>query len=118
MLPDVNGQRCPQCGLIGFLSDVDCRRCGTALGSPAKAAKPGVQATSSHRIIKGVLKICAAVCGVLLIVYLSLLLTSDPLTFEQRQLVDRAIQTLDERGFSGNALLMRRLVCFRATDNW
>ena len=103
---------------MGFTSDVICRRCGTALCVPQEAAQAVVVPAGSRAIIKRVLKICAVVCGLLLVVYLSLLWTSSPLTFDQEQIVGRAIQTLDDHGFSGDAALIRQLVSFRSTDNW
>ncbi len=62
--------------------------------------------------------ICVVVTGLLLVAYLSLTLTSDSLSFEQRQIVSRAVRILDESGLTGDASLFRRLVTFRATDNW
>lgn len=72
----------------------------------------------SRRLLKGVAQILAVVCGLLLVAYFSLTLTSDPLTSEQRQIVNRAIDVLDHQGFGGDAFLLRRLVNFRVTDNW
>jgi len=63
-------------------------------------------------------QVFAVVVSLLLIAYFSLTLTSDPLTSDQRQIVHRAIDVLEQQGFSGDAFLLRRLVNFRATDNW
>lgn len=50
--------------------------------------------------------------------YVSLLETSEPLNYEQRQIVQRAIAVLEERGFGRDAFFLRRLAKYRATDNW
>lgn len=52
------------------------------------------------------------------IAYVSLLMTSDSLSFEQRQTVHRAVALLDQRGFKSEALLLDNLVSYRSTDNW
>jgi hypothetical protein len=65
----------------------------------------------------------AASCGIaallaLFAFYLSLVATSAPLEFNERVSVQRAIDVLDEKGFSREAFLLRHTVTFRATDNW
>ncbi len=55
---------------------------------------------------------------ILFIAYVSLLVTSDPLSFEQRQTVHRAVQFLDQRGFRSEAFLLDHLASYRSTDNW
>ncbi len=59
-----------------------------------------------------------ATCFLLFLCYISLLVTSDPVTFEQRQAVHRAIDILDEKGFGQEAFVLRRLASYRATDSW
>jgi hypothetical protein len=54
----------------------------------------------------------------ILIFYISLLITSDPVPFEQKQLVDNAIEVLNQRGFESETFVLRRLVNYRITDNW
>jgi hypothetical protein len=63
--------------------------------------------------------ICFAVCILVIFsFYLSLLGTSHSLEYEQKQIVRRAIDILETRGFSGEVFLLRRLTSFRASDNW
>ena len=113
--------KCAQCGLVNYSTNPTCRRCGFG-GATETAAEVEVESAAqtapSRRIIKGAAQIFAVVCGLLLIAYFSLTLTSNPLTSEQRQIVNRAIDVLDQQSFSGDAFLLRRLVNFRATDNW
>jgi hypothetical protein len=57
--------------------------------------------------------------GVLLIIfYTSLLISSDGLNADQNAKVQNAIGLLQERGFSRDAFVLRRLTSFRTTDNW
>ena len=50
--------------------------------------------------------------------YISLLVTSEPVTAEQRQLVERAVLLLEERGLGEHTFALRQLVSYRVTDNW
>ncbi|MDQ3908092.1 MAG: hypothetical protein M3268_07075, partial [Acidobacteriota bacterium] len=50
--------------------------------------------------------------------YVSLLATSEPVTAEQRQLIERAIDVLDARGLGDHTFALRRLASYRTTDNW
>jgi hypothetical protein len=114
----MNSLRCGQCGLVNFATAPSCRRCGRALERATEAAESAPPSTLRRRILKGAAQVAAIVCALLLLAYLSLAWTSDPLTAEQRQIVNRAIDVLARRGFERDAALLRRLVSFRATDNW
>jgi len=50
--------------------------------------------------------------------YMSLLLTSEELPYEQRQTVKAAIAVLEQKGFTRQAFVLNHLVQYRATDNW
>jgi hypothetical protein len=115
----MNSYRCAQCGLVNFSTNATCRRCGTAFERVVEViAESAPQITLSRRLTKGAIQVFAAVCGILLFAYLSLMMTSDPLTADQRQIVNRAIDILDQQGFGSDAFLLRRLVSFRSNDNW
>ncbi len=60
----------------------------------------------------------ALVLTILLILYLSLLATSDAINSEQRLMVNRAIDVIEQKGFGQEAFVLRHLTSFRATDNW
>ena len=58
---------------------------------------------------------------IVLIVFLwsrSLLLTSEPISDDQRLIVTQAIGVLAEAGFSREVVMLRHFANFRATDNW
>jgi hypothetical protein len=71
---------------------------------------------------RSLFKRAAVVLGVtlflLFIFYVSLLNTSEPVTFEQKQTIERAVSTLERGGFGNEAFVLRHLVSYRTTDNW
>jgi hypothetical protein len=116
----VNRNKCRDCGLVNLATDERCRRCGAALEGSASAA---VDSADAGRVRKrGPLRRLTWIAGmtlmILFISYVSLLATSDALTFEQRQTVHRAVAILDQRGFGGEAFVLNNVVSYRATDNW
>ena len=48
----------------------------------------------------------------------SLLLTSEPIDDNQRQLVLQAVRLLEHSGFSREVVMLRNFANYRATDNW
>ena len=57
----------------------------------------------------------------MLIVFLwsrSLLLTSEPITEDQRVIVRQAIAVLAQAGFTREVVMLRHFANYRATDNW
>ncbi|HEY9284057.1 MAG TPA: hypothetical protein VIP46_11445, partial [Pyrinomonadaceae bacterium] len=63
------------------------------------------------------LVVAGVVALFLVAAYVSLRVTSEPVTAEQQELVDRAVALLDERGLGDSARLLR-LATYRSTDNW
>ncbi len=61
-----------------------------------------------------------AVAGFLgvVILYLSMLATSAPMSAENRQVIDRAIAVLERKGFGHEGFLLRYYATFRSRDNW
>jgi hypothetical protein len=111
--------KCTRCGLINLATDETCRRCGATLGlahsedidqEPSEPRKRGLK----QRFIW-----VAAMTSVLLFgFYMSLLLTSDDLGFEQREVVARAVEVLEQKGFRKEAFVIKHLTTYRSTDNW
>jgi hypothetical protein len=54
----------------------------------------------------------------LLSFYISLRITSDELGYEQRQIVQRSISILKQRGFNKEATMLGTFAAYRGTDNW
>src|SRR4029079_8335068 len=86
--------KCEQCGLVNQLTDETCRRCGALLGEHTESApdEPKLKKRSLDQRLAWIFGMTAVV---LIICYLSLLLTSDELGYDKRKTVERAIAVLD-----------------------
>ncbi|HYY58512.1 MAG TPA: hypothetical protein VE842_14360 [Pyrinomonadaceae bacterium] len=119
----MSSTRCRECGLVNFATAQQCKRCGAFLteDGPVDVAT-GEEAVTDvpkkRSIGKRVSWIIGMTLVVLLICYMSLLVTSDSIKWQQRQTVDRAITVLEQKGFGKEAFVLRRLVSFRTSDNW
>lgn len=116
-------RKCANCGLVNLAKDEQCRRCGALLAdeepldslpretAPAKAPK-------KRRLLQRIIWIVGATLIVLIIWYVSLLVSSDGLQPDQREKVNNAIALLQQAGFTREVFVLKRLTAFRATDNW
>lgn len=125
--------KCPNCGLVNFATADECKRCAALLhvSRPEEyaAAEPewgadepfpaeGPEAKPRRSLKR---KAAAGVLTALLLLfvfYISLLESSTPATYEQREAVRRAIDRIERAGLSRDAFLLRRLANFRTDDNW
>jgi hypothetical protein len=108
--------KCSDCGLVNLATDKRCRRCGGSL----VAEQPG-KADSKKRkrgIGRRIIWVVGATLILLFGFYLSLLLTSNDLRFAEREVVTRAVEILEQRGFHKEAFVMDHLTTYRSTDNW
>ena len=114
--------KCPRCGLVNFGTDETCKRCGAELaGSYVESNFDETESKPKprrHPLIRRGAVVLGLVFGILFLFYASLLKTSEPLDYEQQQMVARSIALLDEKGFWQEAFVLRNLVTFRSTDNW
>jgi hypothetical protein len=124
--------KCLDCGLVNFADATECKRCGVALGAgdadaddePRQQASDvfddgDCQETKRPRSILKRVGVAVSVAALLLVgCYISLLETSTPADYEQRQLVARAISLIEQSGFERDAFLLRRLANFRTSDSW
>ncbi len=115
----MTNKKCPRCRLVNFATDDVCRRCGSPLENPIRAFdEAGDRASGKPTIFKRALITLGVVALLLLTAYASLLATSSPISYEQRQIIERAISVIENKGFDRNAFVLRRFVSYRATDNW
>jgi hypothetical protein len=109
--------KCPRCGLVNVVGNETCCRCGTAIS--VEQSSVDVAATPPRRGIgRRLIWIIGTTSILLFAFYLSLLLTSDDLRFEQREIVQRATDVLREKGFRKEAFVVSRLATYRSSDNW
>jgi len=115
----MSSQKCHACGVINFSTSTACRRCGAELmpaGFDLQAhSAPVARGRSFGRWVLWILSVTTMI---LLGCYLSLMASSSGLSVEERQLVTSAIGELERAGFSRESFALRRLVSYRATDNW
>jgi hypothetical protein len=112
--------------VVNFATSEVCRRCATplaahqdALSSDSGLVPPRLQASEGGRSFgRWVLWVLGVVVTIVTTAYASLLLTSEPLTDDERVVVMEAIRVLDKTGFSSEASALRRFVSYRRTDNW
>lgn len=114
--PLTMNKKCPECSLINYLAAQTCKRCGSALGETENIS-------SNRRFLKSSIAKRASACLAVLVLvmfgfYGSLILSADPLTPDERERVETAIELLESRGFTGQAFLLSHLTAFRANDNW
>jgi hypothetical protein len=134
-------RKCAGCGLVNFAETSECKRCGGAFevgsGSHDAPRASEVRADSFETraasfedsegfeegkprrgLLTRVAWILSVTCAVIVAWHASLLLTSDAATMSQRLQVRGAVEVIERGGFSRETFLLRRLTCFRTTDNW
>jgi hypothetical protein len=115
-------QKCADCGLVNAGSDEVCRRCGATLSnvevsSPPPESEPKPK-NPKRTFLKRVIWVLSATIVILIVWYVSLLLSSQGLQPDQQQKVQNAISVLRQQGFSREAFVLSYLTTFRSTDNW
>jgi len=114
-------QKCANCGLVNSGADESCRRCGSPLTvgeATGQRSEGGPPEKKKRGLLKRLTWIAGATIIALLVLYASLLITSDGLQPEQRDQVQKAVAVLEQRGFSREAFILKHLTVFRRTDNW
>jgi hypothetical protein len=115
-------RKCAHCGLVNRGADEFCRRCGTALADDESSepvpAKAEIHATTRKRgFLKRVTWVLGATSILLVIWYVSLLISADGLQADERPKVDAAIALLQADGFGRETFVLKHLTMFRRTDN-
>ncbi len=116
-------RKCAHCGLVNAASDEQCRRCGSLLTDVESFVPITAEAVPALKIRKrSFLKRAIWTVGVTLVLliiwYVSLLMSSDGLRPQQHEQVQKAIVLLEQHGFSREAFVLKHLTSFRSTDNW
>jgi hypothetical protein len=116
-------KKCPNCNVVNFIDAENCLRCTSSLEAAEARINRDVSSREQKKslgtkIIRRAI-VCAVVCFIAIICfYFSLLMTSKPLSGEEKQTVKRAIEILEEKGFKSEVFFLRYLTSFRANDNW
>jgi len=116
-------RKCPKCGLVNATSDEVCRRCGAPLwdDGPSEgttAVSPEPTSVPRRTFLRRVVWIFATTAMLLIIWYVSLLVSSDGLQPDQRAKVEAGITFLEQHGFDREVFVLRHLTTFRSSDSW
>lgn len=108
---------------MNFAGAADCRRCGVSLAGPqeitdATDANEESKSGVKKKVIKSAVRVLGLAGFILFLWYASLIGTSEPVVLDQKKVVGRAIDVLEQRGFADEVFVLRHLVYYRATDNW
>ena len=107
--------KCKHCGLVNSPIDETCRRCGEPLTDLAETEEAGPKRRS---LLKRIVWIISTTVVLLFIAYMSMLVTSDDLRYDQREVAERAVAVVEAKGFAKHAFILKQLTRFRATDSW
>jgi hypothetical protein len=111
--------KCHACGVINFANAVACRRCGAELPAEPIAVEASAAPIDEGRSFgRWVLWIVGVTAAILIGCYMSLIVSSEGLGVEERQVVAKAIGELELAGFTRESVSLRHLVSYRSTDNW
>ena len=75
-------------------------------------------ATPPRGFVRSLLLISGTTLTIVVVAFLSLLMTSDGLSEEQQRAVTEAIAVVDRGGFAREVSVLRNVVFFRSSDNW
>ncbi len=105
-------KKCPNCKLVNYPSADVCARCGIEFRETG--SDPAGKSTILRRAV-----ICLVVSFIALAgFYASMVFSASALSYEQKKTVERSIRILEEKGFSNEAFILKRLAVFRGNDNW
>jgi hypothetical protein len=111
--------KCAHCGLINFAGDQTCRRCGASLPpGNLTAEEPAVETEKERGFGRRLLWVFGMTLTLLFVYFMSLLVTSEGLDFDERRTIADAIAVLRRAGFSKETFVLGNLVRYRRTDNW
>src|SRR5204863_2759507 len=105
----MNRKKCSQCGLVNPSTEAECRRCGTSLEDAETSTNAVSAAPEPRKEKRAPLRvgwIVGTTLSLLFVAYMSLLLTSEELPYDQRQTVKSAIAVLEQKGFTREAFVL------------
>lgn len=108
-------KKCPKCNLNNPASIKSCVRCN--LNLLEVSTKNIIQKSSPTILMRITVVFLLCIIG-LGGFYYSLIFSSESLSSEQEQAIDRSIQILREKGFSDEVFYLENLAAFRGSDNW
>ncbi len=109
-------KKCSECDLINFATAEACVRCDAELSRVIHASSP-------KRTLAGRLLIRSGAVAITIVVitvgfYLSLLVSADRLSPQQKETVRNAISILREKNFDSEVTILSTFTAYRGSDNW
>src|ERR1043166_8131661 len=103
--PQASRRKCANCGLVNAGADEQCRRCGAVLPDDELLVTGPIETDSSRQparrsLLKRLVWIISPTLLILIVWYVSLLMSSNALPPDQRLKVDAAISLLEQTGFN------------------
>lgn len=112
-------KKCLNCNLVNFADSEECVRCRSKLLEVSTVSnQKGQKAPLYSKILKRTIIFFIVSFFSILAFYLSMIFTSDPLSFEEKQIVAKAVSVLEEKGFSHEVFLLEYPTSFRRNDHW
>jgi len=112
-------KHCPNCQLINFPHSAECVRCQSALIEVSTFAAAGADKSfAASKIVRRAVICVGTVFLAIAGFYLSMILTSDSLSRNEKKQIEIAVRILEAKGFSEEVFLLDYLTGFRANDNW
>lgn len=108
--------KCSNCGLVNFAKNIECSRCSAELGGQMPSQEP--KSSFRRKILTRGLTLIAVCLFVLAGFYLSLIGSARSLAYQDKLVVNEAINVLKQKGFTGEAFLLENITAFRREDNW
>jgi hypothetical protein len=109
-------KRCSACRLTHHPGSLTCIRCGGPLSERENISSN--TGFNKSVIVKRISVCLMVVVATLFGFYTSMVISADGLDPLQSEKVQAAIEVLEEKGFTDEVFLLKRIAVFRSTDNW
>lgn len=109
-------KKCTRCNLINFASSVKCSRCNSTLAEIENIPSNGsfLKSNFLRRLGLFAYTFAFAITGF----YVSLIVSAQSLTQQDAAAVERAVQVLEDKGFSREVFILRHMTSFLSRDHW
>ncbi len=109
-------KKCSHCDLINFATAEACARCNAELRRIIHASSPKRSPAGWFLVRSGA--VAFAIVVITIGFYLSLLVSADKLSPQQKETVRNAISILREKNFDTEAMILSTFTAYRGSDNW
>ncbi len=104
--------------MVNFSHSKECVRCRSCLIEVSTLSENEKKLNQPSKFFQRAIVCVVVIFITLFSFYFSLIFTSQPLSGDEQQTVSKAIEILDQKGFSDEVFLLGHLTNFRGNDNW